>query len=64
MGKHLQTAAALACTKTLLMVFNFAFWVSRNCCNENDKIYKCSSPNKILIFTTLPYGTEYFLLTK
>ncbi|KAJ8974800.1 hypothetical protein NQ317_000401 [Molorchus minor] len=28
MGKHLQTVAALACMKSLLMVFNFVFWVS------------------------------------
>ncbi|ERL83974.1 tetraspanin-7-like [Dendroctonus ponderosae] len=28
MGKHLQTVAALACMKTLLMVFNFIFWIS------------------------------------
>ncbi|XP_066256795.1 tetraspanin-7-like [Euwallacea similis] len=28
MGKHLQTVAALACMKSLLMVFNFIFWVS------------------------------------
>ncbi|KAK9743561.1 Tetraspanin family [Popillia japonica] len=28
MGKHLQTVAAMACMKTLLMVFNFIFWAS------------------------------------
>lgn len=30
MGKHLQTVAAMACMKSLLMVFNFVFWVSTN----------------------------------
>lgn len=28
MSKHLQTVAGMACMKTLLMVFNFVFWVS------------------------------------
>lgn len=28
MGKRLQTVAAMACMKTLLMLFNFVFWVS------------------------------------
>ncbi|XP_018574177.1 tetraspanin-7-like [Anoplophora glabripennis] len=28
MGKHLQTVAAMACMKSLLMVFNFIFWIS------------------------------------
>ncbi|KAJ8952280.1 hypothetical protein NQ318_007448 [Aromia moschata] len=28
MGKHLQTVAAMACMKSLLMVFNFIFWVT------------------------------------
>lgn len=28
MGKFLQTVAAMACLKSLLMVFNMAFWVS------------------------------------
>jgi hypothetical protein len=28
MGKRLQTVATMACMKTLLMVFNFVFWVS------------------------------------
>ncbi|XP_019873518.1 tetraspanin-7 [Aethina tumida] len=28
MGKHLQTVAAMACMKSLLMVFNFVFWIS------------------------------------
>ncbi|CAG9814088.1 unnamed protein product [Phaedon cochleariae] len=28
MGKPLQTVAAMACMKSLLMVFNFIFWVS------------------------------------
>lgn len=30
MSKHLQTVAAMACMKSLLMIFNFVFWVSRN----------------------------------
>ncbi|CAH1961736.1 unnamed protein product [Acanthoscelides obtectus] len=28
MGQHFQTVAAMACMKSLLMVFNFVFWVS------------------------------------
>lgn len=28
MGKRLQTVAAVTCMKTLLMLFNFAFWVT------------------------------------
>ncbi|XP_067007625.1 tetraspanin-7 [Anabrus simplex] len=28
MGKRLQTVAAMACMKTLLMLFNFVFWIS------------------------------------
>ncbi|KAJ8917548.1 hypothetical protein NQ315_005597 [Exocentrus adspersus] len=28
MSKHLQTVAAMACMKSLLMVFNFVFWAS------------------------------------
>ncbi|RZC39581.1 tetraspanin-7-like [Asbolus verrucosus] len=28
MSKHLQTVAAMACMKSLLMIFNFVFWIS------------------------------------
>ncbi|KAK5646234.1 hypothetical protein RI129_004698 [Pyrocoelia pectoralis] len=28
MGKRLQTVAAMACMKSLLMIFNFVFWIS------------------------------------
>lgn len=27
MGKFLETAVAMACVKSMLMVFNFVFWV-------------------------------------
>lgn len=28
MGKFMQTVAAMACIKSMLMIFNLAFWVS------------------------------------
>lgn len=28
MGNFIQTVAAMACLKSLLMIFNMAFWVS------------------------------------
>lgn len=34
MGKFLQTVAAMACLKSLLMIFNMAFWVSNHECER------------------------------
>ena len=39
MGKFLQTVAAMACLKSLLMIFNMAFWVSN--CTNNKKHSVC-----------------------
>lgn len=37
MAKFMQTVAAMACIKTLLMIFNLAFWVSVNSNNKDKK---------------------------
>lgn len=53
MGKHLQTVAAMACMKSLLMIFNFIFWVSLHNCfallREDNPIKVNSSQHLVVV---------------